>query len=80
MVGHKNKVTKVAFHPLYDFLATASDDASIKFWDTETGENERTLRGHTKQISSIAFNNQGTMLASCSYDLSVKLWNLESNT
>lgn len=64
LIGHKNKITKVEFHPLYDLLATASEDASIKLWDTETGENEKTMRGHTKKINSIAFNKQGKMLAS----------------
>ena len=77
LTGHKNKVTKVAFHPIYDLLATASEDASIKLWDTESGENDKTMRGHTKKINSIVFNNQGTFIASCSNDLTIKLWNLE---
>lgn len=64
LVGHKNKITNVKFHPLYDLLASASEDASIKLWDSETGENDKTLRGHTKKINSLAFNNQGTILAS----------------
>jgi platelet-activating factor acetylhydrolase IB subunit alpha len=64
LIGHKNKVTRVSFHPLYDLLATASEDASIKLWDTETGENEKTMRGHTKKINAISFNNQGTFIVS----------------
>lgn len=77
MIGHKNRVTAVKFHPVYDQLATASEDASIKLWDTETGDNDKTMRGHTKKINSIAYNNQGTYMASCGMDLSIKLWNLE---
>lgn len=62
--GHKMTVTKVAFHPVIDCLASCSEDASIKLWDTESGEAERTLKGHTSKISSIDFNKKGTMLAS----------------
>lgn len=77
-IGHKHKVTKIAFHPVVDCLASGSEDASIKLWDWESGENDRTLKGHTSKINWIAFNNQGTFLASWSKDLSIKLWNIEN--
>jgi len=76
-LGHKQKISKVAFHPIYDILASSSDDASIKLWDTETGENDKTMRGHTKKINYITFNNQGTFLASCGNDQTIRFWNLE---
>jgi platelet-activating factor acetylhydrolase IB subunit alpha len=38
--GHRAKITKVAFHPIYTQLASSSEDASIKIWDYETGECE----------------------------------------
>ncbi len=77
MKGHKNGISQIAFHPLYDILATASEDSSIKLWESESGEIEKTLKGHTKKINSIAFNKTGTMLASCSLD-SIKIWSMES--
>lgn len=77
--GHKNKITKIAFHPIIDCLATGSEDASIKLWDSESGEIEKTLKGHTAKINSLCFNRQGTYLASCSKDLSIKLWNMETS-
>lgn len=78
LAGHKSKVTKVAFHPVIDCLASGSDDASIKLWDCESGENDKTLKGHTAKINCIAFNGQGTLLASGSKDLSIKIWKLET--
>lgn len=33
--GHRSRITKVAIHPIYTMLATASEDASIKLWDYE---------------------------------------------
>ena len=38
--GHRSKVTKVVFHPVYTQIASSSEDASIKIWDYGTGECE----------------------------------------
>ena len=31
-------------------MISASEDASIKLWDFETGDYERTLKGHTDSV------------------------------
>jgi platelet-activating factor acetylhydrolase IB subunit alpha len=38
LLGHQQRVTSVTFHPIYDILASASEDASIRLWDSEMGE------------------------------------------
>ena len=40
MMGHRARVTRCIFHPIYDQVATSSEDASIKIWNYETGEVE----------------------------------------
>jgi platelet-activating factor acetylhydrolase IB subunit alpha len=60
-------------------LVTASEDACLKVWDSETGAFERTLKGHTSTINDVRFNEKGTLLASCSADMSVKLWDFEQS-
>lgn len=77
LMGHRSKITKIAFHPVIDHLASGSEDASIKLWDYESGEVEKTLKGHTTKINSLEYNKSGTMLASCSKD-SIKLWSMET--
>mmetsp|Transcript_20661 Transcript_20661/g.40560 ORF Transcript_20661/g.40560 Transcript_20661/m.40560 type:complete len:453 (+) Transcript_20661:2573-3931(+) len=72
--GHRAPVTCVTFHPRFNMMVSASEDASLKLWDFETGEFERTLKGHTNVVQDIAFNIDGTLLASCSADMSIKLW------
>ncbi|KIV98219.1 nuclear distribution protein PAC1 [Exophiala mesophila] len=74
--GHRFPVTSVAFHPVFSSLASASEDCTIKIWDWELGELERTLKGHTKAVLDIDFGGPrgGTLLASCSTDLTIKLW------
>jgi len=76
--GHRNNINSVRFHPLFNILASASEDATIMLWDYETGEFDRTLKGHTLAVQDIAFDQAGKFLASCSADLSVKLWDLSS--
>ncbi|KIW01994.1 nuclear distribution protein PAC1 [Verruconis gallopava] len=74
--GHRQSVTSVAFHPIFSSLASGSDDTTIKIWDWELGELERTLKGHTKAVLDVDFGGPrgGTLLASCSSDLTIKLW------
>ena len=74
--GHRLDVTSVAFHPVFSSLASGSEDATIRIWDWELGEHERTLKGHTKAVTDVDFGGPrgGTLLASCSTDLTIKLW------
>ena len=80
MQGHRSKITKIVVHPFYNLVASASEDASIRLWDFEQGEHERTLKSHAGMVTFLAFNTNGTVLASCATDLAIKLWNLETFT
>lgn len=60
--GHRATVNRVIFHPIFSMMVSASEDATIKVWDFETGEYERTLKGHTDSVQDIAFDGQGKML------------------
>ena len=80
MKGHRSKITKLVVHPHYNIVATASEDASIRLWDFEQGELERTLKSHAGMVTFLAFNSGGNVLASCATDLVIKLWNLETFT
>lgn len=45
--GHKSTITSLAFHPQFTQIASASEDGTIKIWEIETGDFERSLKGHT---------------------------------
>ena len=78
MQGHRGKVNKIVTHPFYNLVASASEDSSIRLWDFDQGEMERTLKSHTGIVNYVAFDPTGKMLASCSSDLTIKVWNLET--
>ncbi|KAL0946571.1 hypothetical protein HGRIS_012774 [Hohenbuehelia grisea] len=78
LTGHRSPITRVAFHPQYSILASASEDATVKIWDWETGEFERTLKGHTKAVMDVDFDHKGVLLVTCSSDLFIKIWDSQN--
>merc|ERR1719206_593494 len=59
-------------------MISGSEDATIKLWDFETGDYERTMKGHTDSVQDVALDKDGKLLASCSADMSVKLWDFQT--
>ena len=33
--GHRARITKIALHPIYSLVASASEDTHIRLWDYE---------------------------------------------
>ncbi|EEB16803.1 platelet-activating factor acetylhydrolase isoform 1B alpha subunit, putative [Pediculus humanus corporis] len=77
--GHRFPLTRVIFHPVFSLMVSASEDATMKVWDYETGEYERVLKGHMNAVQDIAFDQTGKLLVSCSADLSIKIWNFQQD-
>jgi WD40 repeat protein len=44
--GHSAQVNRVIYAPDGRTIVTASDDKTIRFWNTETGRERAVLRGH----------------------------------
>jgi WD40 repeat protein len=55
-------------------ILSASDDNTIKEWDTVTGECLRTLKGHTDIVESAVYSEDGKKILSDSRDNTIKEW------
>jgi platelet-activating factor acetylhydrolase IB subunit alpha len=74
--SHREPVTSVAFHPTFSSLASSSEDCTVKIWDWEHGQLEKTLKGHILPVLGLDYGGpqEQTRLASCSSDLTIKIW------
>ncbi|KAL1586173.1 hypothetical protein WHR41_05556 [Cladosporium halotolerans] len=68
--GHTNGVMCLQFDD--NVLITGSYDTTAKVWDTETGQELRTLTGHTSGIRCLQFDDQKLMTGSL--DGTLRLW------
>ncbi|KAI4862457.1 WD40-repeat-containing domain protein [Hypoxylon rubiginosum] len=71
--GHSDWIRKITFSPNGQFLASASDDRTVRVWDTATGTTQHTLKGHKDWVYSVAISSTG-IIASGSDDDTVRLW------
>jgi WD40 repeat protein len=71
-------VTSIAFSADSKYLASSSNDYTIKIWSTESQKEVKTLLGHLLTVWTIAFSPDGKYLASGSTDQTIKLWSIES--
>src|ERR1700761_1607987 len=67
LTGHRQRVTSLCFHPRYSVIVTGSEDATLKVWDWETAELERTLKGHIKHVTDCEFDGKGHRLGTFFY-------------
>ncbi|KAL2198599.1 hypothetical protein P885DRAFT_32988, partial [Corynascus similis CBS 632.67] len=72
--GHSNWVTSVAWSHDASWLASASDDETVKIWDPLTGQCVSTFEGHSDSVSSVAWSHDASRLASASTDRTAKIW------
>ncbi|MGK7925958.1 MAG: CHAT domain-containing protein [Spirulina sp.] len=71
--GHERTVIDVAFSPDGQFLASASDDHTLRLWK-KNGKLLKVLKGHRDRVRGVAWSPDGNLLASASYDGNVRLW------
>lgn len=71
--GHADVVRKLLVFPDGKRFASASNDCTIKIWDTETGSVLQTLHGHDSFIYDLALLPNGD-LVSTAEDRSVRIW------
>ena len=74
--GHTSLINDLVFQDK-DFLASSSDDRTIRVWNLTTNACLYVLQGHTNQVYGLTLVSLN-LIASGSLDTTVKLWDLSS--
>jgi WD40 repeat protein len=71
-------VNAVSWSPDGRWLASGSDDHTVRIWDGETGEERLRLEGHTDWVRSLSWSPDGRWLASGAQDATTRIWDSEA--
>ncbi len=65
---HGDTITRVAFHPMGRFVATADAAGRIKLWDPKGRLPATSIQGPKEDLTSIGFTRDGSLLQAISVD------------
>ncbi len=78
--GHTGHVISVSWSPDGKYIASCSQDKTLKVWNAAIGDCIHTLKGHTLWINSISWSPDGKQLVSSSDDKTIKVWDVTTGT
>lgn len=74
-IGQVSAINSAKFSPNGRRIVIASDDATVKIWDIQTGSVVHSLEGHSGPISTAIYSPDGKMiLSSGKVDKMAKIW------
>ena len=77
--GHKGEISTVKFSLDSQFLASGSEDTTIKIWRRD-GKLQQTLSGHQDRVFSVVFSPDNQFLIAASFDNTISFWHYDSST
>jgi WD40 repeat protein len=80
LAGHSRAVRALDIARNGRWLATGSDDCSVRIWDAATWKTMAVLDGHVGTVTALRIAADGTWLATGSDDCTVRAWDVAGGT
>ena len=77
LVGHKGRVTSLAFSPDGKTLLSGSWDKRVTFWDVVTGRSRQSYDWDVGGVRAVAFSPDGLLAAAAGDSGRVVVWDVE---
>ncbi|XXQ33401.1 WD domain, G-beta repeat [Plasmodiophora brassicae] len=76
--GHTGRIHNLSTTPSAPLVATASQDETVRLWDTRQASSCMTFRGHSADVTSVVFPYGRTpdIIASASDDRTAHIWDI----
>mmetsp|Transcript_4150 Transcript_4150/g.6040 ORF Transcript_4150/g.6040 Transcript_4150/m.6040 type:complete len:1049 (+) Transcript_4150:69-3215(+) len=74
--AHEKDINIVSVAPNDSFVATGSQDKTVKLWSSTDFALKGILKGHKRGVWDCQFSNHDRVIATCSGDKTIKLWSL----
>ncbi|KAJ1720696.1 hypothetical protein LPJ53_004711 [Coemansia erecta] len=78
--GHKGDVNAIKWHPSGKYLASASDDGSLKIWSPSADTPVQDFFGHAQQVYALRWlpRSDKAVVASVSFDGTARVWDVQA--
>jgi WD40 repeat protein len=74
IIAHTEPISCICCSPDNNYIASASEDSTIKIWNIISGELVNTFEGHDLSVICICYSPDGKQIASGGADSSIKVW------
>jgi WD40 repeat protein len=78
LLRHINGVRGISVSPCATWMASTSEDKTVRVWDLVMGEQIRELKGHIRVVSDVMWLCDGKMIVSRSFDAIVRVWEVDA--
>ncbi|KAM3140723.1 hypothetical protein pb186bvf_007128 [Paramecium bursaria] len=79
--GHSSDVYGIAFNPKNQYIASGSQDKTVRLWDAASFRIQKQVHrfiGHTDSIMQVVQVHEDNWILSCSLDKTFKIWDVRS--